>query len=174
MPLNQIKTYPDLLELVHLSEKERTISLRKIFDRDITGNDSFIFREKQIRPLKTDGELDLGRVFRHLTTEEVQDSEAGHKKRVFELHRSQRLHWLRPHIDETIEDKVIVFSVLEKKKKKQKIITYVYNVTQKYVVVLEPQRSGTDYYLLTAYYLNRDYGVKMMDKKLKKKLPDVS
>jgi hypothetical protein len=27
-------------------------------------------------------------------------------------------------------------------------------------MVLEPQRSGAAYYLLTAYYLNKEYGIK--------------
>ena len=51
---------------------------------------------------------------------------------------------------------------------------YIYNIPQKYVIVLEPQvRSGNAYYLLTAYYLDEDYGEKQMKKKMKKRLQDV-
>jgi len=176
MPFNLIKTYPDLLELIHLSERDGKISLRKIFDRDVTDNHTFMFREKQIRPTKIDGKVDLGRVFNHLITEEIDVEEDGDifKKRVFERDRAQRLHWLKPHVDEVIPDTIEVFSVEERKARKNVITTYIYNVTQKYVVVLEPQRSGTDYYLLTAYYLNKKYGVKQMNKKLKKRLPELS
>ena len=174
MPFNQIKIYPQLLELAHLSERERIVSLRKIFDRDIVENESFIFNKKQIRPTKIDGVLDLDRVFRHLTTEEIEVEENGKRfrKRIYEKDRSERLHWLKIHIDQSIADKVEIFSIKERDQRKRKDIlrTYLYNITQKYVVVLEPQRSGKDYYLLTAYYLNKKFGVKMMNKKLKNKL----
>lgn len=46
----------------------------------------------------------------------------------------------------------------------------IYDHKQKYVIVMEPQRSGKDYYLLSAYYLNRNYGEKMLNKKMKNKL----
>ncbi len=44
--------------------------------------------------------------------------------------------------------------------------TYVYNRTRKYVIVFEPQirTNNKAYYLLTAYYLNRTYGVKQIEK----------
>lgn len=176
MPFNQIKTYPDLLELTHLNDRDKKISLKKIFDRDVTENISFKFMGKQIRPIKIDGEVDLGRVFNHLITEEIEVDDEGntYKKRVYERDRAHRLHWLKPHVNEAIQDEIEVFSAEERKGRKTVITTYIYNVTQKYVVVLEPQRSGTDYYLLTAYYLNKKYGVKMMKKKLKKRLPEVA
>lgn len=42
------------------------------------------------------------------------------------------------------------------------------------VGVLEPQtRNGESYYLLTAYYLNKEYGEKQMQKKLLSKLTEV-
>jgi hypothetical protein len=44
---------------------------------------------------------------------------------------------------------------------------------EKYLIVLEPQRSGTACFLLSAYYLNREYGVKEIKKKQKRKLPDI-
>ncbi len=86
-----------------------------------------------------------------------------------------RLHWIKHHIEETKKDKIEVFSSLERdvKARKNVTITYIYDLDQKYVIVLEPQRSGLDYYLKTAYYLNKDYGVDQMNKKLQKKLNEV-
>ncbi len=111
----------------------------------------------------------------HLTCKEVEEDEVKH--RVFDIHRSRRLHWIKPHIDETIGEAAIeVFSVIERDQKNRKDITrtYIYNKPQKYVVVLEPQvRSGNAYYLLTAYYLDEDYGEKQMKKKMKKRLQEV-
>lgn len=66
-----------------------------------------------------------------------------------------------------------IFSTEERINGKKKYRTYIYNLTQKYVVVLEPQRSKTDYYLLSAYYLNKHYGEKKMKKKMKSKLKDI-
>ena len=51
--------------------------------------------------------------------------------------------------------------------------TYVYNIPRKYVVVLEPYRNETAYYLLTAYYLDKTYGEKQMQKRLKQKLNEI-
>ena len=75
MAFNLAKKYPELLEIMHYNEFERKKSLRAIFDRDITDNDSFKFNDKQIRPTKKDGEIDLSTVFHHLTTEEVEEME---------------------------------------------------------------------------------------------------
>ena len=61
----------------------------------------------------------------------------------------------------------------DQRKRKDVIKTYIYDKDQEYIIVLEPQRSRTDYYLLTAYYLNRKEGKKSIGKKLKKRLPDV-
>ena len=174
MAFNLAKKYPELLEIMHYNEFERKKSLRAIFDRDITDNDSFKFNDKQIRPTKKDGEIDLENVLHHITTEEVEITEENKKikKRIFEKYRSMRLHWIKPHIELSINDKIEYFSIIERDEKKRVDVTrtYLYNISQKYVVVLEPQNSKLYYYLLTAYYLNRDYGDKMMKKKLKKKL----
>ena len=48
-----------------------------------------------------------------------------------------------------------------------------YDIKEKYVIVLQPQRSNTDYYLLSAYFLNKSWGVRNMNKKLNKKLTEV-
>ncbi|MGV3767312.1 MAG: hypothetical protein ACO1NW_14355 [Chitinophagaceae bacterium] len=177
MPLNLLKKFPDLLELLHLDEPRRTASLLGIFKRDIEDNTAFFFRGKTIRPLKSE-EFGIQALFKHLTCEEIMVTQADgscYPKRIFENERSQRLHWIRCHIDELVRAGVDVFSVEERdvKKRKDTVRTYLYNAEQAYVVVLEPQRSGKDYYLLTAYYLNRPEGRKSIEKKRKKRLPEV-
>lgn len=47
MPLNQTKKYPELLDILSLSEKERTLSLQMIFKRDIEENPDLNFRSKK-------------------------------------------------------------------------------------------------------------------------------
>lgn len=177
MPFNLLKKYPDLLEIGHYPENKRIEILYKIFARDIEDNPDFKFRGKIIHPIKGE-EPEMQVTFRHLTTEEVEESgENGKKytKRIFELERSKRIHWIKYHIGENKKKNVEIFSIEERDKEKRKdvIRTYIYDVEQKYVIVLEPQRSNIDYYILTAYYLNKSFGVKMMGKKLKKKLDQV-
>jgi hypothetical protein len=41
MPFNQLKTYNQLLEIVHFSTRERGTSLKGIFNRDISENKNF-------------------------------------------------------------------------------------------------------------------------------------
>jgi len=178
MPFNLIKEYPDLLDIMFLPEFNRKQSLRKIFDRDITFNKSFSFNAKQIRPTKKDGEVSLSTVFNHLITEDeeiINEDGSKYKKRSYEKDRAERLHWLKPHVENEIKETVHIFSVSERNRSKRKDVvrTYIYNEDMKYVVVLEPQNSNTDYYLLTAYYLNKSYAVKQMKKKMKKKLQEV-
>ena len=177
MPLNLIKVYPQLLDLAYMTVEQRTTSLKAIFKRDIEDNPGLNFRTKIIRPVKGE-EPSMQILFKHLTCEEIQEQNGDGKtypKRVFEIDRSVRLHWVRYHIDEKKKDKVEVFSVEERDQRKRKdvIKTYIYDVEQEYIIVLEPQRSGTDYYLLTAYYLNKPEGKKSIQKKLKKRLPDI-
>ena len=47
MPLNLTKKYNDLLDLLGMPEKQRTESLRIIFNRDIENNPSFTFNGNQ-------------------------------------------------------------------------------------------------------------------------------
>ena len=180
MPFNKLKKYPELLDLNGLDERARRASLKAIFDRDIADNDNFHFRGKRIYPIKSDGEIDMDRELMHLTTEEVEETDVQgqkFKRRVFDKFRSERLHWIKPHVEEQITDSEIeVFSVNERNQRKRLNVvrTYIYNKTRKYVIVLEPQtRNGEAYYLLTAYYLNKEYGEKQMKKKLNAKLDEV-
>ena len=101
MPFNLLKKYPELLEILHLGEKERKDSLYRVYCRDIEDNEIFMFRAKRIYPIKSDGDIDMQREFMHLTTTDDKEPEgAVTKKRVFEPNRSCRLHWIRHHIEE--------------------------------------------------------------------------
>jgi polynucleotide 5'-kinase involved in rRNA processing len=176
MPFNLIRKYPDILDIRVMSETERRNSLRGVFDRDITNNPGFSFLGKKIYPIKTDGIIDMDREFMHVTTERIEVEENGRKfyQNVFEFDRSERLHWIKTHTEGQINDsKIVVFSVNERDKEKRKDVprTYLYNQTKKYVIVFEPlQRNGNAYFLITAYYLNKEYGVKIIEKKLQKRL----
>jgi len=173
MPLNLIKTYPQLLEIAHMNEYQRNQSLQGVFNRDFVDNANLKFKDKQIRPTKQDGEPPMQTLFRHLTTREDKDGK-GKKlgSRSFEMARSVRLHWIKHHINELKKDNVEVFSYEDRIDRKDVIRTYIYDIDQEYVIILEPQRSGTDYYLLTAYHLNEPGGKKQIEKKRKKKLDE--
>lgn len=178
MPLNLLKKYPSLLEILHLNEDQCKESLMKIYRRDIEDNPNFKFREKQIYPIKSYGKADMGRQFKHLTCEEIQEKdEKGNllpPKRVFEKDRSQRLHWIHHHIKEISPENIEIFSVTERDRKKRCDVTktYIYDKREKYVIVLECQKKSS-YYLLTAYYLNKEDGEKSIKKKMKKRLPNI-
>lgn len=177
MPLNLLKKYNKLLELNSLSEHERDISLKGIFERDIVNNDRFIFREKKIRPIKSsDGTPALDTLFCHLTckSEDVVDDNGNtYKSRnIFDFKRSERLHWIWHHIQER-EPSLKIFSTEDRIKGKTQIRTYLYNDKEKYVIVLQPYRKTNDYYLLSAYYLDEEYGVKNINKKYKRKLDEI-
>lgn len=173
MPTNLLRKYPQLLELGHLTETQRTVSLRGVFDRDIMNNLGFRFRRKQIHPVRgQEPEMDL--LFRHLTTCKATDLDpkAPEGKRVFEMARSQRLHWVKHHIDESTPDNIFVFTTEERVDGKPKLRTYILDHRERYVVILEPLRTGMDYYLLTAYALEpRNF--KKMKSKAKRRLKDV-
>ncbi len=178
MPTNLIKTYNQLLEISHLTEYERNVSLRRIFDRDITNNGGFNFRAKLIRPFKVDGLPSLNTLFGHLTFETIESiNENGIKiksRSKFDYKRSERLHWVRYHINENAPNKVDVFSYNDRINGKNVIRTYILDSDENYVIVLEPQRSQTDYYLITAYYLtNEKGGINQIKNKSKKRLDEV-
>lgn len=115
----------------------------------------------------------MERLFKHLTCEGVKEkNENGsiYTKRVFDMDRSQRLHWINHHVTEKTPCNIDVFTVEEKDSKKRKVRkTYIYDHIEKYVIILEQQRSNA-FYLLTAYYLNKEYGQKALEKKMNKKL----
>lgn len=177
MPINLIKKYPELLEILHMAPAERQASLRRIFNRDIQDNPDFKFRGVQIYPIKTDGVADMDREFMHLTTERVEEEdEDGNtvSKNVFEPERSKRLHWINHHVHESTPDNIVVFSVTERDQLKRRDVTktYIFDKVDKYIIVLECQR-GKGYYLLTAYHMDRPYSLKQIQKKMKHALPEV-
>ena len=178
MPHNLIKNYNSYLEIGHYNSYQRDGSLRAVFDRDISNNENFKFRSKIIRPLKKEGEPSLDTLFGHLTREtnyETDDKGKVIKSRNdFDIERSKRIHWIWNHIRERNPDKIEVFSHPDRIKGKTVIRTYIFDKVENYVVILEPQRSNTDYYLITAYYLKKERGgPKQIRNKLKKKLAEV-
>ncbi len=175
MPLNLIKKYPQLLELGHFNEYQRKESLKGIFKRDIENNTNFKFQTKQLRPIKKEGQIPMETLFNHLITKNEKD-EKGRKTgtRIFEMARSQRLHWIKYHIDERKTQNIDIFSYEDRIKGRGNVIrTYIYDHDEEYVIILEPQRSKLDYYLLTAYHLNEPGGKKQILKKQKNKLNEV-
>ena len=49
--------------------------------------------------------------------------------------------------------------------------TYIYDKTEKYVIVLEPLRNGTEYYLLSAYHVQgKDARRNKIERKYRRKL----
>lgn len=170
---NVLKKYPELLDIMCLSERERQHDLLAIFKRDIEDNPSFAFRSWRIYPIKAQGEADMGRLFKHLTCEEIVAKDADgteYPKRIFEPARSQRLHWINHHIQERSPQNLDVFTTEERDARKRKVKkTYIYDKKEEYVIVLEQQRSCA-FYLLTAYHLNKEYGKKALMKKMKRRI----
>lgn len=149
MPLNLLKRYNSLLDIGGLSIPDRNASLMRIFDRDIRDNEGFAFRGKIIRPINREDELPVDILFKHLTTVVVDEKT---KKRDFDIHRSQRLHWVKYHIEEKKKENVLIFSAKDKNGKR----TYIYDKDEFYVIVLEPKTNADNeeyYYFLTAYHL---------------------
>lgn len=169
MPFNLIKKYNELLDILSFDEKDCKESLRGIFNRDIRNNKRFLFRGKPIYPTpKNDGEDSMGNLFNHLTRKKVDKDEC---HREFDRNRSVRLHWIKYHIEENKKEKMLYFSVNEPRRK---IRTYIYDKDEKYVIILEPLRNKTAYYLLTAYPLmGKDAARNKILKKYKTKLDEV-
>jgi hypothetical protein len=173
---NLIKTYPDLLEFTQYNEAQRLQSLRRIFLRDIEENQDFKFQTRRIRPIKgQEAESDMSILFRHLTTQEMEVSEDGQtfSRRVFELERSIRLHWIKYHVAETQPELITVFSVEERSSTGKNVIrTYIFDEKQRYTIILEPYRKHPDYYLITAYCLE-ERNMKKMKNKMKRQLDKI-
>lgn len=172
--MNILKKYSELLELAFLQEFQRTETLLSIFKRDIEENLDLNFRRVKIYPVKDDQPA-MQTLFNHLTKEEIEEKDESGKitrRREFDMHRSIRLHWIKYHLEENLKEGMEIFSVEERIKGKTVLRTYIFDVKQKYTIILEPQRKE-GYYLLTAFYLNKSFGVEQMKKKLKNKLDRV-
>ena len=167
MPLNLLKKYNQLLELVAFNPHNRGKSLYGVFNRDIVDNISFKFRDKQINPTPLDGEIKMSTLFSHLTTVEVDKKT---RKREFDMHRSIRLHWVKYHIDQNKGDNMLIYSVKEPNGNR----TYIYDITEKYVIVLEPLREINEYYLLSAFHVRgKDAARNKFKRKYKRSLNEV-
>jgi len=167
MPLNQLKTYNHLLDLAGFNEHQRRQSLMGIFDRDFTNNPNLQFRNIQITPTPQDGAIEMATLFTHLTTVII---DRASRAREFDIHRSLRLHWVRFHIDCGKQEDILHFSV----KEPQGVRTYIYDIPEKYVVVLEPKPTQNVYFLLTAYHLQgKDSQRNKILKKYKRRLNEI-
>lgn len=165
MPHNLLKVYPELLEIAHLSVSDRNLSLKRIFDRDIRENENFNFRNKKINPVKIEKDA-MKTLFTHLTTRKIDYKT---NKREFEYERSVRLHWVKHHIDENLPEKLKIFSVEDR----EGVRTYIFDEDEKYVVILEPYRNKTEYYLITAYNL-KGRNTQKIKNKYKRRLGNVA
>ena len=106
----------------------------------------------------------MARLFNHLTTVVV-DKKTNHRE--YDRNRSIRLHWIRYHIEETKKENMLVFSVDEP----IGIRTYIYDVDEEYVIVLEPLRNKGEYYLLSAYHIEgKDKARNKMMKKYRRRM----
>lgn len=178
MPFNLIKTYNQLLEINHYNDAQKNTSLRNIFNRDIENNTALAFRTKIIRPLKADGIPAMDVLFDHLTKEATDIKDENGKtikqRKYWENDRCHRLHWIKYHINETKADTLTIFSYVDRIKSKDVPRTYLYDKAEQYIVVLEPYRNASDYYLITAYYLTKAKGgIKQLEQKLKNKLDEI-
>lgn len=167
MPFNLLKKYNQLLELAAFNPYQRKQSLLGVFDRDFTNNTNLQFRNMKIIPTPVDGAIEMDTLFTHLTTEIVDKVT---RRREFDMHRSVRLHWVRYHIDGRKQDEVLHFSV----KEPEGIRTYIYDIPEKYVIVLEPRPASRAYFLLTAYHVRgKDSKRDKILKKYKRKLEEI-
>lgn len=164
MPFNLLKVYNQLLDFLGMNPHQRNQSLRGVFQRDIEHNAGFRFRGKQINPTKGN-EPPMSILFTHLTTVIVNEET---RQREFEIKRSERLHWVKYHIDEKKEAGMIVFSVAES----SGVRTYILDDAEGYVIILEAYRNQTEYYLLTAYFLE-GRNTDKIKAKYRRRLPDV-
>lgn len=111
----------------------------------------------------------LSKSQKHLTTV-IAIIDKDSRQRTFDLKRSERLHWIRYHIEGHKADNMLVFSVEEP----EGIRTYIYDKDEQYVIVLEPLRNKGEYYLLSAYYLEgKDKARDKMARKYRRRLPDL-
>lgn len=166
MVTNLLKIYPDFLDLVGLTEVSNRAALYPVFKRDFIDRPSpLIFRNRPVDPTPKQGEEPMETLYRHLTTV-VTDKAT--RKREFESDRCFRLHWVLVHLNGSCRDSLDVFSIEDADGPR----TYIYNAKHKYVVILEPYRDSSGYYLLTAYHLKGGDSRKIENKR-KRRLPEI-
>ncbi len=149
-----------------MNVQNRTSSLKGIFERDFVEKQPVSFKGKRVIPTPANGSISMDTLFSHLTTAIVDEKT---RTRDYESERSQRLHWVKFHLDSKKEINILFFSV----KEPEGIRTYIYDIDEKYVIVLEPKHENV-YFLLTAYKVRgRDAARNKIMKKYKRKLNDV-
>jgi len=167
MPFNLIKSYNELLEITSLGTHNRNLSLKRVFDRDFVENSNIMFYGKQITPTPKDGTVTMDTLFNHLITKR---NSRESPNREFDILRSVRLHWIRFHLEHRKTNNVIHFSVKEPEGDR----TYIYDIDEKYVIVLEPLRNKQAYYLLSAHKLEgKDSKRDKILRKYKRRLPQL-
>ncbi len=167
MPLNLLKKYNALLELLGLDNQKRNKSLKGVFKRDFEDSQA-TFNGKPVFPTpKNNGEIPMETLFNHLTTE-MTDKTTRHRE--FDQNRAERLHWVRFHLDCKKTSNMLLFSVNEP----EGIRTYYYDKDESYVIILEPSKDGSFYYLLTAYLVRgKDNKRNKIEKKYRRRLDKV-
>jgi hypothetical protein len=157
MPFNQLKRYNSLLDVDSLSGDQRNDSLKKIFKRDFLDSENY-YNNKLVTPTPKEGQVTMDVLFDHLTTKtEKKDTNS----RFYDRERSIRLHWIKHHFCNA--DNIDVFSV----KDKNSIRTYLHDINENYVIIIEPKKDDL-YYLITAYYIEGGNRKKIENKKRRK------
>jgi len=166
MPLNLLLRYNSHLDISGLPASQRITSLKGIFERDFTNQVTLSLNGKRITPTPIDGQIPMETLFRHLTTVIIDQKT---RSREFEMDRSKRLHWVKYHLEGNKKSDMLIFSVKEPDGNR----TYVYDIAEKYVIVLEPKPKNI-YFLLSAYHLKgKDAARDKMLKKYKRKLDEI-
>lgn len=174
MPFNKLAVYSTLLSLEAYTLQQRNEALLFIYERDIYNNPQLKFRGKGVRPMKSlDNEATKLTHLAHLINKESVDEFGVKKRDNFDIQRSKRLHWVKYHICETNPIAIKVFNYIDRIKGIDYRRTYIYDEVQKYVVILEPKRDGSDnMYLITAFYFDEPYYIKQLNQKFKKRVID--
>lgn len=84
--------------------------------------------------------------FIHITSKDEQDADG----RVIDLRRCERLHWIRPIIENHINDEVLRWEEENRKGKR----VFLYLSDERFVVILQAFKYG--FMLVTAYYVEHD------------------
>lgn len=158
MPTNLLIPYNQLLEMLRPSQAQNEASIREVFNRDFVNGAQIVFRTLPILPRPAQDMAPIDQLFWHLTTVEVDPAT---KKRAFESDRSVRIHWIRHHLVNNVNN-TVYFTVTDENR------VYILDKTERYVVVLDPSRVANAYYLLTAYKLG-DSNYKKIMKKLERR-----
>ena len=168
---NYNAVYHDFLDFRQLSFFYIHSVLKIIFERDIKNNIDFKFRTKDIKPQDIDPTLEQNydRLHKHLTTRD-NGGELSFERN-FDEERSKRLHWIKFHIEENKKDGMLIFSYRDRVGNR----TYIYDITQRYVIILEPFRKQSEniYYFITAFYCDFDSKVRTINGKYRNRLPDI-